>query len=226
MGFFFYLWPCFWWKLVSFPEQKPQAIATFLNQLITATIPQTTSFQVTGSRSRCAIKRQEHSWRRGAVHPQPRALLPAGSSGKRGFCKTCRRGAGRVHGAGCERGGGAERCEVMTPQGTVGRHGEAPTQTHRTWLTGSLVTSALVQHQGNHRSHSCSVSSPGRTGSRLPTQAAQPPIQGASFLGKMGFYGPADLPGQVWRSSGTAEPPQVSDGSPDIFPSISQYWRC
>lgn len=45
----FFLWPHFWWKLVSFPEQKPQAIATLLNQLITVTLPQTTSFPITGS---------------------------------------------------------------------------------------------------------------------------------------------------------------------------------
>lgn len=46
---FFFLWPHFWWKLVSFPEQKPQAIATLLSQLITVTPPQTTSFPITVS---------------------------------------------------------------------------------------------------------------------------------------------------------------------------------
>lgn len=119
---------------------------------------------------------------------------------QRGFLQDV--GAGGVHGAGRERGGGAERCEVTTPQGTAGRHGEAPTQTHRTQLTRSLVTSAPVQRRGNRRSHACSVSSPGRTSSRLPARAAQPHIEKASFLGEMGFYGPADPPGKFGGAQG------------------------
>ena len=111
-------------------------------------------------------------------------------------------GAGGVHGAGRERGGGAERCEVTTPQGTAGRHREAPTQSHRTQLTRSLVTSAPVQHRGNRRSHACSVSSPGRTSSRLSARAAQPHTKKASFLGEMGFYGPADPPGKFGGAQG------------------------